>query len=256
MFNFRIPSILCLVFLSACSGLASKKNPLEKQKVTYNFTDLSGKFQVIRESGPLKDKKHFYVKTYFVPEHGDEKNIFEKSTVISQLGYFKQKGKSVKVMRPKVSKREIILDGKKYLTQMRLDVKHKRLRIYNKGEGETLTQQESVPFPERGLTCFFSQLVECVRVTNFFTKARHSKKGELKLNIIWDGYPYFNEQYLGLGKKIISSAKFKYEGRASNTLTKYRLEVEKQVIFFQIGQREELAKMFWVSQGLSQVAQQ
>ena len=89
-------------------------------------------------------------------------------------------------------------------------------------------------------------------MSGFFKRARKTRSGSMNLKIIWDGHPFFNEQYLNNKKEIISSGKLSFMSKETSGLFKYALKVDDQIIHYFIYDDKYLAKMFWVSQGISQ----
>ena len=66
---------------------------------------------------------------------------------------------------------------------------------------------------ERNLYCFFGQLIDCIKETGFFKTSKAKKNGVVYLSLIFDGYPFFNEQ-LGIFKSSpILESDFSFEKR-------------------------------------------
>jgi len=120
---------------------------------------------------------------------------------------------------------------------------------YAEGNGEKI-----IPFPKgTGLYCFFSQIVECAGATGFFSLSTKNNAGELNFHIIWDGYPYFQEQYQNIPTEVFTQAKLVYDGQNDEGQRRYTLFFEEQALFFLINNQNGLEKIFWISQGFQMV---
>ena len=66
---------------------------------------------------------------------------------------------------------------------------------------------KQVKFPVKGigLYCFFSQLIECAKYTGFLSKALDANAGQMNFYLLWDGFPYINNQ---LTMKEMNNYKF------------------------------------------------
>ena len=244
-------NIFCfLFFLSSCAYFSKVQTPpqLEDKKFDdYKLVDETGTFQLKRTKG-FTAGKQFVVKKMLFGIDDLEKEIEQSITISTPR---KINGKT-NIFEPQRSESVYWFDGGKYKTTLVFDRANKRITVKldspeRKWNGEKFTEIANT----KAVYCFFAQLVECVARTSFFNLSRDKKVGEMHFYVLWDGFPYFNEQYLNASERVISPALLRYMGPTKEGHIKYELEVEGQVIFFVIYQDTHLAKMYWVSQGLS-----
>jgi len=237
--------LVFLLFLGACSFNKYQKR-LSSSKDKFILTDKAGKFSLVRESGFGSNKRTLVVKQEIFQDI-NEKNILEQNLIISVPGFIRGK---IRTLRPKKSLYNVWFEGKKYSTEMDINLKNKSLSISMKSPEKQWNGQREIPFPENtGPFCFFGQFVECLRTIGFLDKLENGRKK--KIYIIWESYPYIQEQYLNLPNEVFSSAEVIYDGKNEQGENRITLEVGGQVIFYLLGKNGELNKIFWVVQGLS-----
>jgi len=246
----KINIIFILVVLSGCAffeyGLNSKSSS-RKVLTTFKLKDQSGSFIVHRESGYKKNENLMIVKKRITMEE-DLKKEFEKSITISELGTFKKQA----MLRPKISQFTVWFDGKKYFSEMKVNTKTKSLVVSMKSPEKKWEGEETFLFPKgTGVYCFFNQIVECIRSTNFFNLVTEKGGGKINFHIIFDGYPYFQEQYSDVPKTVFTKASLIYDGKIKTGERRFSLVFGEQTVFYFIDDRGSLSKVFWVSQGLS-----
>ncbi|OFZ39135.1 MAG: hypothetical protein A2504_16250 [Bdellovibrionales bacterium RIFOXYD12_FULL_39_22] len=255
-----------LTLLSACSLFNFNKKiettfsviSDKKGSDTFSLSDRSGNFLVSREFAFKKSTNEFILKKSISLDSNPEKKqnsaskkIVEKSITISTSGVLK---KTIPALRPKISQYTVWFDGQKYFTEMKTNTKTKSLDITMRGPELQWNGKKSVPFPPgMGIYCFFNQLVECIQATSFFTKAAAADSGMMNLHIIWDGYPYLQEQYLEMPAEVFTAAELSFDGYTENDEIRFSLTFANQVIFYVFEHNGALAKMFWVSQGFSMI---
>lgn len=246
-----------LLSLGSCS-LLSRKNPADlvddfyKKSSTSRFdlVDKAGAFVVVRDNGYREKDNRFLTKSAIYPENDDRNKLLEESVTISNPGAL---GGKVKVMRPFASRYRVWFDGKEYKTEMFLREKEKGLEIKMTSPEEQWSGNKMVTLPKgTGVFCFLNQLVECVRMTGFFNLASKNDTGVMNFHLIWDGYPYYSQQYLNLPNEPISEAKLTFDGRTASGDSRFTLDVENQKIFYFVDKEYNFIKRFWVAQGLSQ----
>lgn len=243
IFPFLINS--CAFFKHGFSENISTGKIIKK----YSLKDQSGDFIVNRESGYNSKKKIYIVKRKVYSKNNLNKE-FEKSISISEYGYLKKQS----LLRPKISQYSVWFEGKKYFTEMKIDIKTKSLVVKMKSPEEQWSGVQNVPFPKgTGVYCFMSQIIECVRATKFISMATSKGGGRMNFHLIFDGYPYFQEQYLNIPKTVFTNATFVYDGKAENGERRFSLMFGEQTIFYFVNDKSELSKTFWVSQGLSMI---
>ena len=238
--------------MSGSSGLfTSTPEGSNTTKVSKKFqlTDRAGKFLIEREKGFNKKKNHFIVKKSV--KSFDSGKELEKLIVISKLGSLSGK---FSILRPEVSEYSVWFDGKRYLSRMRVNTKTKSMDVTLKSPEKQWQGKRTIPFPKgKGVYCYFSQMTECARATGFIDKAIKNDGGSMKVIVIWEGYPYFQEQYLNVPNRVFSLGSFDYDGRNANGERRFTLKTNSQVIYYFIDSQNELEKKFWVAQGLSMV---
>ena len=238
----------CSFFLREEREVSQKmKTPTYKRE--YNFIDKEGQYSVYREVGRSKKKKNYVVKKR-VYSRGEKKEMVEKSIAIATPGHLK----GVNIVRPQIAQYTAWFDKKKYFSELKLDVESKSMILKMDSPEEQWKGKRKIPFPQgTGVYCFFSMLVECVTATGFVDKAIEKGNGSMNFHVIWDGYPYLQEQYRYLPDEVFSAAKLIFEGSNESGDKKFSLSTGGQTIFFFIEPEGFLKKMFWVSQGISMV---
>src|SRR5690606_29149995 len=106
--------------------------------------------------------------------------------------------------------------------------------------------------PDAGsIYCYFSQIIECAHTSSFISKAIINGSGQMNFYIVWEGYPYFQQQYIGLQEELISSAQLSYDGENERGLRRFSLSIGNQIIFYHLDKGQNIQAIFWPSQGLS-----
>jgi hypothetical protein len=101
------------------------------------------------------------------------------------------------------------------------------------------------------LPCFFSQVIECAKISGFIKKATDKKTGVMNFLVIWEGFPYLNETFSDFPSELFSSAQLEYDGKTKEKERRFNLRVAGQSIFYVINDKDIMTKMFWVSQGIT-----
>lgn len=251
--------LISFLLLSACSLLDRGKKAsagtdtsslTDNSKTRFKLTDKAGEFVVYRENG--KSNKRFISKREVLPFDDDKSKVLEQGIAISEIGSI---GKSFKIMRPYKSQYSVWFDGKKYQTNMSLNEKTRKLNVKLKSPEKQWNGTQSFSFPDsKSLYCFFSQVLECAAITGYFSRVLKKKRGQMNFYIIWDGYPYFQEQYLNVPNSIFSKAQFDYDGKNKSGESRFSLKFGGQVLFYLLDKKNKFVKKFWITQGLSMVA--
>ena len=186
-----------------------------------------------------------------IPSGGSER-VVEKSVTVSQVGSVRDgKGRAL-VMRPMASEFTVWLEGKKYSSKMQLDTKRKSMRVTLDSPEQKYRGQSEIPFPRGKYFCFFSQIPECLYHNQILIQAHENKKRNFDFYIVWDNYPYVQEQLTNIGKNLFSHASVKYDGEPKGRI-RYIIEVEEQVLLYQFTKSFELTGYSWISQGINMV---
>jgi hypothetical protein len=243
--------VLCISF----SSCAFFNKTLRKDKalssgatvITYNLTDKSGKFELVRETGFIKSKNQYITKRQIFSKDENRK-LLEKSIVISTPGSFK----GVNILRPKISQYSVWFEKKKYFSEMSISTKEKSMMIKLNSPEKQWRGESLIKFPKiTGVFCYFSQIIECANLSGFIDEATKRQAGNMKVLIIWEGFPYIQEQYLNIPKEVFLNATFAYDGKNQNNERRFTLKFAGQSVFYFVDKKNRLLKMFWVSQGLS-----
>lgn len=214
-----------------------------------SLEDKAGKFMVVREGGLAKDKKHIVSKYRVYSIEGVGQKPLEQSITFSTPGVLKSK---IRLLRPEKSQYKVWFDGKLYQTETSLDKKSKSLIVSMKSPEKQWTGTKRFIFPGgTGIFCYFSQLVECLQYTGFIEKASKAKNGRMNFHIIWDGYPYIQEQYLNLNPEPFAAATVEYDGMTESKDYRFSVSVSGNVIIYLFNDSYDYAKIFWPAQGYS-----
>ncbi len=241
--------IIITIALTSCSSQKNVKVAPTVSKATFQLKDKAGIFQLNRESGPISKAKGVYAVKRILTDDGGQ--ILEKSVVISKLGSLKGK---LPVLRPEKSEYEVWFDGKEYSTKTKIDTKEKSLIVTLQSPEEQWSGTQNLPFPKNSpLFCYFSQVIECAIATGFIHKAVDNGGGSMNFIIIWEGYPYIQQQYVGLPEEVFTRATLNFDGQSSDGLRRFSLNISNsnQIIFYQLSKSDELKGIFWPAQGLS-----
>ena len=247
--------LLSTLLFSACSLLSKggKDDDMgiyKRLKNAYALEENSGKFYLIRERGVRKSSNEFVVKREVYPEDRNKSKILEKSISISKIGNLK---KTVKILRPHQSQYVVWFDGKKYSNEIKLNTTTRKLELKLDSPEKQWQGKREFDLPNtNAVYCFFNQVIECAQVTGFISKAYEKGFGKMNFYVIWNGFPYFHEQYLNLEQSIFSKAVLEYDGQDKKTgELKFSLNTSGQAIFYILNDSFKLKKKFWISQGLS-----
>ena len=216
---------------------------------TYELVDKAGRFSVHREVGKSKKDRDYVVKKR-VYSQDEKRGVIERSIAIATPGRLK----NINILRPKIAQYVVFFNKEKYFSELKLDIKNKSMLLRVESPEEQWNGVQKIPFPRgTGVFCFFSMIVECAASTGFIEKAIQKGNGKMRFHIIWDGYPYMQEQYRYLPDKIFSPAELVFEGNSESGDKKFSLFTEGQTIFYVVQPEGILKKIFWISEGMSMV---
>ncbi len=244
--------ILFIFFITSCSTTNPQYLSILKKansKTHYILKDKSGTFNITREIGYRKKTNELILKRKLTSSEKGDKFILEKNIAISTPGILNKK---TTILRPKISQYSVWFEKQKYFTEIKIDVLNKSLNVKMVSPEKQWSGEKLVKFPKgTGVYCFFSQLVECIQSTNFINLAIQRENGSMSLHIIWDGYPYFQEQYLNVPNELFTPAKFTYDGLNKSSEKRFSLNIGNQIIFYLFNNKREFVKMYWVAQEFS-----
>ena len=246
--------LLCYLFLFNSCSFFKRRIPADEEvnlKERYYLNDKSGKFLVETESG-ISKKSNFVFKKKVLLEDAASKGPLEQLISISKKGKLKLKeGGTLQVLGPIISQYTVWFEGKKYFSEMKLSSNNKLSIHYTSPESGKSGVKDIVLPKSTGVRCFFSQLVDCVRATGFLSQSQDKGAGKMHFQVLWDGYPFLQDQYTGLKEIPFSQAVLEFDGKNKNDERRYTLQAAGQSIFYFVGNKNELKKMFWVSEGLT-----
>lgn len=257
MMKLKVILIYYVLLLSSCAlsekkqgqGLQANKSILSVTKNTFMLSDKAGQFLVDRESGRLGQHNKFAVRQK-VTSSDNTQNILEQLISISQVG----KLNNLSVLRPERSQYTVWFDGQRYFSELAVDVENRLLTIDMQSPESGWNGRKEVSFPSgTGVYCFYSQIIECASFTGFISKAINEKAGVMNFHIIWDGYPYIMEQYIGIPDQAFTEARLEYDGETSDGEKRFLLRFYGETIFFMVNNNGGYDKQLWVSQGLSKI---
>lgn len=245
---------LFMMTLVSCARM-SQKNPKEmlaNHDDQFNYTDKNGQYSVKISSGLDKTGKSFFTKKIMELPSRQKDKALEQSIVLSSIGSLKNK---MMILRPKISQYNVWFDGKKYTSELKINTAKKAIDVKMTSPESQWNGKKQIKFPSSTtLPCFFSQVIECAKVSGFISKASSQKTGTMNLMVIWEGYPYLNETFSDFPTDLFSEAQLEYDGKTKQAERRFNLRVAGQSIFFVLDDRDVMTKMFWVSQGITMVS--
>ena len=249
-----MPLIFTFFLLVSCTLLNNQKktnkNLLSTKgysyKAEYSLSDKSGSYVVKKETGLDQNKKLFVTKEQILPEDNDENKVLEKVISMSKPG----KIKDIPLFRPESSQYTVWFDGKKYFSQTKIDEKHKELTVQLISPEKQWMGLKKFSFPVDSLHfCYFLQVIECMNYTGFIQKAIKHQAQEMSFYLVWEGYPYIQEQYLIPDGPFVQ-AKLTYEEKISDKEHRFSLSFGNQVLFYFVDNIGQTTRKIWISQGL------
>ena len=246
--------LLLTMTLASCAKMAQKnpKELLANHDEQFNYTDKNGQYSMTISSGLDKKGKSFFTKRILELPNRQKDKALEQSVVISSLGSLKKK---LMILRPKISQYNVWFDGKKYTSELKINTAKKAIDVKMTSPESQWSGNRQVKFPSSTtLPCFFSQVMDCAKVSGFISKASEKKTGTMSLMVIWEGYPYLNETFSDFPSELFSEAQLEYDGMTKEKERRFNLRVAGQSIFYVLDDKDVMKKMFWVSQGITMVS--
>ncbi len=241
-----------LIDISSCSTqIKSLKKNLNAGTSKYSYVDRNGNFLVNRTTGFMKENERYFVKRQMEIIGKNKDNIIEQSVTISAAGLVKNK---TAILRPEESEFSIWFDGKKYTSKLILNKKKKAFDLKTTGPTDNDNTSRTIKFPSsKMISCFYSQLTECLMLNGFLKEAIKKEAGAIRLYIVWDGYPFFQEAYNDLPNELFSMGQVSYDGKLKADEIRFSLNVGNQNILFVVNEDGHLLRIFWIAQGVTQV---
>jgi hypothetical protein len=221
----------------------SKSSTLKSHSSYLNYNDQSGNYNLKREIKYQKGKLVTRVKLFSTQSTKELESII----AVSSIGRLQ---KAVALL-PEISQFRVWFDQKEHFSQIKLNRKTQSLDIISKAPVTKWNFERQYKLPKGKYYCFFSQLPECLKEQNLLAKTAGNKK--VQVFVIWDNFPYHNEQYEGLGEEPFVRATLTLEGHDKNML-KFGLDLGNQSIYLHFNQKIEFVAYYWISQGISAVS--
>jgi len=239
--------VLMIFFLVSCSSINHEPIRSNNEKI-YTYSDASGNYLYIREQKVIN--KRIVTRTQISINKGGSIKPLEKSVMISQMGTIKDKKQRILVVRPFASEFTVWLEGKSYDSKMRLDQKTQSMIIDLNSPEAKWNGKSTIHFPKGKQFCFFSQIPDCLYHNLFLAGAMANKSKAFSFYIVWDGYPFIQDQLNDIGSKLFTPAILKYESEEKSIL-KFEVEVNGQTILYHFSKAFDLVRMLWITQGIS-----
>lgn len=240
--------IFILTLVTSCSNFSEEKLVLKSEKNFYIQTEEAGTYEVIKESGFNKDD-NFITKTS-VASVENKSNFVEKTVTISKKTKL---ASGVDFLVPLKSEAIYVLDGKKYRSILDFDFKKDIISINMNTPEEHWNGHKTFSIPKNsGAICFYATVIECGIISTFIAKAIDNNGGEMSFMLVWEGYPFFQEQFLNVPSVPITDATLTFDGKNQN-LYRFILTVAGQSQFYMVNKDGTVENHIWSSQAYSRM---
>jgi hypothetical protein len=235
------------IFILGCT-LKNPSQNLKEDHSTYNYLDSSGTYKLVRESKKVSQK--IVTRQQMMDDKKGGGKLIEKSIIVSRIGSIKNKSSRLLILRPEASEYTVWLEGKKYSSRLELNPRGKTMKLMMESPEKRWQGTSEVTFPKGKYFCFFNQLPECLRLNFLLSRALEQKSQRFHFYLIWDSYPYVQEIFNQVGTKLFTPASVKYDGTI-NGLLRFVVELDGQVVVYQLNRSFHFIKMAWISQGVT-----
>lgn len=230
-----------LIFLSfillSCSHF---KNDPKKTQKKYDFKDATGVFSL--EKDLVQEESKLISRTKLIANQ----KLVEKTFAISEYG---GRGGGLSPVRPFVSQYLSWFEGKRYFSQIKLDLQRKKLNVLVKSPEQRWNGKSEFSFPRGKIFCFKSQLIECLKKSGALGLVDQGRK--VKLYIVWDSFPFHQELYSGFSHSPFSAAVV--YGENNKNKKRYIVEVNNQPLIFELENGIIIKEMYWIAQGIQMI---
>lgn len=251
--------LVTILLFMAISGCASRR-PEEKgsnsgillKRASYFFKmqENSGEYFLKKENG-WSGKNLFTTKRTL--KNIDQTKTLEKSISFSKSGNLKN---GIRIFRPDRSQYVVWFNKKKYSSITKINEKNKSIEVIVSSPEAKWNGKKEIAFPSSTMAyCYFYQIIECAANMGFIQKAPSLSTMLLDFYIVWEGYPFIQEQYSGLPSEVFTKASLSYDGKNDNGDMKFSLRFGDQMIAYVVDRKYRNYRMFWVSQGLATTLQ-
>jgi hypothetical protein len=242
----RFPFLIVLI-ITSCTHKFFKGSPAEG-KNTFAYVDEGGTYRLVREFKKINNQ--LVSRSQIIDVKGAGSKTLEKSVIVSQIGSTKHKNSRLLTIRPLASEFEVWLEGKKYSSKMNINTKTKSMRMTLESPDEKWQGTSEIKFPKGKYFCFFNQIPECLYHNYLLTLAHEQTPRKFDFYVLWDSYPYIQDQLTRVGKSLFAPASVKFDGVIKNHF-RYIVEIEGQMIFYEFTKSYDLVKMAWIAQGIT-----
>jgi len=240
--------VLVVSFVSCSIGHFEKRKKTISKKSKFVLIEPSGKYSLLRKSG-ITSSRDFVTKEELFHYSKWREAPLEKGIMISSHSNYSE---TIGVILPKASQRIFWFDKKKYFTESKFSFLKKEAKFSWKSPIEREKSVRTVELDDsKKLYCFLGQLIDCIKETGFFKKSKMKRSGTMYFSLVFDGYPFFNEQYGLLKNSPIVESDFSFEKDLSKGTSRYSLSFLDQTITYIVDRGGNLIDKFWISHGLS-----
>lgn len=233
-----------VTFLSCSTSDNENSHHLSFYSKNYSYQDKAGSFSLKRQSG-LDVNKNLVTKYRL----SGGKKVLEQSIVFSKVTKLKKK---LPILVPISSQYNVWFDKRKYQSRMKLSENKKQLTVTLTSPEDQWNGSKSYDISDNnGVICFYTQVLECAKRIGFLERSIRSRSGAMTFTLIWDGYPYIQEQYGGLGDKPFTKASLRYDEKTSDGGIRFKLSFNNSIVFYFVDQNNHFERMFWPAQGVS-----
>jgi hypothetical protein len=246
--NLQQILILFCVLFSACTKLQVENGKNEKNinLTFFLFKDISGEYIVKRE---LIESKNQLINRQSLFTIENPQTPLEKTVTVMKFGTIGKQNTKRLASRPTASQHSIWFEQKEFFSQMKLDIKKKNMEVYLKSPEEKWNGKKYENLPKTHRFCWFSQIPECVKK---LFKLQTFNKEPQSFIVVWDNFPYHNEQLQNMSGSLFSNANIAYDGDIDNT-HRFAVSFDGQVILYHYDKNFVFEKMFWIAQGIAMV---
>ena len=241
----RSYSLIFTIFIfQSCSYLSlNNKALLNSRTQSFSQEEEAGEFLFRRKVG-FDGNKNYVVKSDLT-KLGNEDIALEKTITISKV---KTINKKLRLLIPQKSESQYFLDGKKYFSRISISDKKITVKMISP-EKQWNGEKEFVLTKGNGNICFYANIVECAIVSGFLSKAIETNMGKMNFYIVWEGYPYFHEQFLNIPNEVFSRATLVYDGVNRRKEHRLTLSAGGQSQFYFVDKEYKIIRHVWSSQG-------
>lgn len=244
--------LIMLFLLISCAHKANNFTSIQKSKKSFHYKDISGSFVIQRD---IARKKNKIINRQQIINPNDIAAPLEKTVTMSKLGIIKTSKGQRRSLRPVASQHSIWFNKKEYFSQLKIIPEKRSLEVVTRSPEDKWNGKELIKFPKGNIFCFFSQVPECLKAHGLLSKLENKQTESINFYIIWDNYPYQNQQLSGVSNSAFQSAVLKYSGKSKSSL-KYAVDLTNQTIFYHFDNQKNLENMFWITQGISLKSQE